>query len=73
MKVKELRKQLECLPQNLEIYWADHDHGEFETGSKVGKVKLIDKRNMTEHSNDNDYGYSDCFKHTPQRYVLFRP
>lgn len=73
MKVKDLIKQLECLPQNLEIYWADHDHGEFETGGKAGEVKLIDKKNMTEYNNDEDCGHSDCFKNTPKRYVLLRP
>lgn len=73
MKVKDLIKQLENLPQNLEIYWADHDHGDFETGGKAGKVKLIDKKNMTKSNNDEDCGISDCYKHTPRRDILLRP
>ena len=73
MKVKDLIKQLESLPKNLDIYWADHDHGKFEAGGKAGQVELIDKKNMNEYENDKGCGLSDCFTHTPKRYVLIRP
>lgn len=73
MKVRELIKKLEKLPKNLEVYSADHDHGYYETSGVPENVYLIDKKNMTEFENDNCHGLHDCFKHTPQKYVVLRP
>ena len=38
---KDLIKQLESLPKNLDIYWADHDHGKYETGGKDVLIILL--------------------------------
>jgi len=70
MKVSELIKELKKLPQNLEVYWADHDHGEFETNNIAGRVVNIDKSKMTKYSNDKS---DESFQLTPQKYVLIRP
>ena len=78
MKVKELVKQLKKMPQELQVFWADHDHAEYETGGIAGQVLLIDKDEMNELSNDNGCdnfgkGYDPTFKDTPQQYVCLRP
>ncbi|HEY5590656.1 MAG TPA: hypothetical protein VIK55_06520 [Paludibacter sp.] len=78
MTVKELIKQLQEMPQNLTVAWADHDHGKFETGAFVGSIDLIDKDEMNEVENDNgcdNFGkaYDPTFKTTPRKYVCLRP
>ena len=45
MTIKELRKQLRGLDENLEIYTADHDHSEWETN---GKASCVEVRNQSE-------------------------
>ena len=73
MTVKNLIHELKKMPGTLQVYWADHDHGEYETNSKARMLMLIDKKNMTEGSNDKDCGCSDCFQDTPKKYVVIRP
>lgn len=73
MKVDQLIKELNKLPKNLEVYWADHDHGTYETNNRCGQVHLVNKNEMTEFDNDKDCGLSDCFQHTPKKYVCLRP
>lgn len=73
MTVKELIKILKGFPQELEVYTAAHDHGKFETDCNVGCCELVDKSEMTEFSNDENSGMSDCFKGTPKKYVVVRP
>lgn len=73
MKVKHLINQLERLPKNLQVYWADHDHGTFETGGMARYAELIDKSEITPEENDLNDGISNPFKGTPNRYVVIRP
>lgn len=75
MTVKQLISKLKKLPPNLEVYSADHDHGEFETNTILNYCDLIDKKDMSEsvkeqHNNDP---YYECFNNTPKRYVVVRP
>lgn len=73
MTVKQLIKKLEKMPKNLQVYWADHDHGRFETNNIANFVELVDKNEMTEIENDDNCRYSDCYKDTPNKYVVIRP
>jgi len=61
------------MPQELSVYWADHDHGKYETNNTAGQVDLIDKSEMNEFENDECFGRDNCFKDTPQKYVCIRP
>ena len=71
MNVKELVKQLKKIPQDLEVYRADHDHGTFETAGIVNSVQLINKEDMNKYNNDGADG--GVFKDTPNKYVVIRP
>lgn len=74
MIVKDLIKKLKKMPQHLDIYMADHDHGHFETNSIVNQVYLIDKKEMDEVENDNfNVDNNTPFKNTPVLYVCIRP
>ncbi len=73
MTVKQLIKELKKLPQNLKVYHADHDHGDYETSGDIGQALLINKAEMTEVYNDKDFGRSDVFTYTPKKYVVLRP
>lgn len=73
MKVKKLISELKKLLQDLEVYWADHDHGRYETNNIAGDVLLIDKSEMNEIENDDDEDNHGCFKHTLKQYVCIRP
>ncbi len=72
MTVKQLITRLKKMPQDLQVYSADHDHGSYETSAKLSDVCLIDKSKMTELDNDKCSGLDDCFTHTPQVYVCLR-
>lgn len=76
MKVKDLIKKLKKMPQDLPVYWADHDHGTFEINSSVGWVGHIE---MPDQDEDYDEfkqweyerkGFEDS---TPEEYVCIRP
>ena len=78
MKVKELIKQLKKMPQNLDVYQADHDHGLYETASGSNQVLLIDKDKMNDCENDKgdgnwNGGVDMTFQTTPRQYVCIRP
>ena len=73
MKVSKLIRVLKKMPQNLEIYMADHDHGTYETNSIANNCELIDKSKMTDTDNDNAICTDGCFTHTPKKYVCIRP
>jgi len=83
MTVKQLIKQLEKMPQNLQVYVSDHDHSEYETNGEVGDVTLIDRSNA---GDIRKYGYvsysgiidkdgyiskhdQERFDSTPEKYV----
>lgn len=79
IKVKDLIKKLQKMPQDLQVYWADHDHGRYETNNTAGCVELIDKAEMRDDG-ENDKGdgnwnggHDPTFQDTPKRYVCIRP
>jgi len=74
MIVKNLIKKLKKMPQDAQVFMADHDHERFQTnGQSPDHVEFIDKSTMNEIENDDDCGCSDCFKNTPDSYVVLRP
>ena len=50
MILKELRKQLRGLDENMQVYIANHDHSEWETDALASHV---DVRNQQDY--DKDY------------------
>jgi hypothetical protein len=42
MTVKKLISELKKMPPELEVYFADHDHSEYEWNNKVHRVYLVD-------------------------------
>ena len=75
MKVKKLIAILKKIPQDLDVYMADHDHGEYETNNKIGNCELVDKSKMDDdtknlHANNPFY---EAFNGTPEMYVVIRP
>jgi len=73
MIVKELIQRLQEMPSNLKVYWADHDHGMYETNSIVDECLLVDKNEMTDEEHDHSSDSDGCFTHTPKKYVCLRP
>jgi len=75
MKVKKLIAILKKMPQNLEVYTADHDHGQYETNSLVGCCELIDKSEMDNETGKrhSDNPFYEAFNGTPETYVVIRP
>lgn len=75
MKVKKLISILKKMPQDLEVYIADHDHGKFETNNIVGGCELIDKSEMDEdtESRHENNPYYKAFNGTEDIYVVIRP
>jgi len=73
MKVKDLIKELNKMPKNMIVYWADHDHGTYETNNEVGRCEFIDKNEMTKFNNDEIHGDNECYKNTPRKYICLRP
>lgn len=76
MTVNALIKELKKLPGNLEVYWADHDHAQWETNNTVQRADLHDKEEDLEQAktcctckNDLDY----FIEYMPKRYVVLRP
>lgn len=75
MKVKKLIALLKKMPQDLDVYIADHDHGEYETNSIIGNCELVDKSEM---DNDTESRHKvnpfyEAFNGTPEMYVVVRP
>lgn len=76
MTVKQLINKLSKMPQNLQVFTADHDHSEYETNSPVNGCYLVDQSEMD---------YEDVKRHTcnkneadelynhPKKYVVVRP
>lgn len=75
MKVKKLISLLKKMPQDLDVYTADHDHSEYETNSIIGNVCLVDKSEMdsyTKNLHKNNQLY-EAFNSTDEVYVVIRP
>lgn len=53
MTIKELRKQMRGLDENLEIYTADHDHSEWETNGKTFCAEVRNQSEMNEHAKES--------------------
>ena len=75
MTVKQLIAKLKKMPQNLNVYWADHDHGQYEINSTAGCVEHIfepDKEDEFDHEryHHERKGYEDS---TDEEYVVIRP
>lgn len=65
MKVKQLIAELKKMPQHLDVYTADHDHGEFEVSSGISAVNLVDQKDASEYQKQDP-----CFTDQPERYVV---
>ena len=66
MKVKELIAELKKLPQNLEVYMAAHDNGEFEVQDDVNRARLVDLNKMKPDEPNPP------LQEMPQRWVVLR-
>jgi hypothetical protein len=42
MTIKELKKAIKNLPDHMEIYFRDHDQGEWDYNNRVNRCKVID-------------------------------
>ena len=86
MKVKELIKRLQKMPQELQVYMADHDHSEYEVSAKVNTVSIVDKElagDLRSHGYVTFKGISDKkgfvsdadierYSNTPERYIAIK-
>jgi len=70
MKVKDLIKELQKLPKNLTVYYADHDHSAYEINNIAGSVTLMNRKEIPEH---DDEGKAECLNDMPNKYVCIRP
>lgn len=76
MKVKQLIAKLKKMPQDLEVYTADHDHSDWEVSSHVNSVVLSDKSRMTKADIENHtttINHKDELDLLPNRFVQIRP
>lgn len=48
MTVGELKQKLKGVPDNLQVYISDHDHGTYETNGKLGFVSVLDQKDKSE-------------------------
>lgn len=69
MNAKELIKLLKVMPQDLPIYWADHDQGDYEVNNTVRCVLLIDQDEM----DDDDKKYNHNWEANRKKYIVIRP
>ena len=73
MKVKQLIKELNKMPQNLEVYFAAHDNTEWETAGTTGiidhciKEELRGRYNLDAILDNNDL---DWFNSNPDEWVM---
>lgn len=68
LNVKQLISKLKKLPQNLPVYWADHDHDTYETNNEANRVHVIDPLEMNDIQREwRTPGNPD------ERYVVIRP
>lgn len=76
MTVKQLIAKLKKMPQGLNVYWADHDHGSYEVNSTAGYVEHISEPDEDDDPFDYERyhkerkGYEDS---TDEEYVVIRP
>jgi hypothetical protein len=71
MKVSKLIAELKKMPKDLEVYWADHDHNEFEVNDIARKVYLMDKSEGVKDWHKSALKMNEDF--TPDKYVVIRP
>lgn len=76
MTVKQLIAKLKKMPQSLEVYIADHDHGTYEINSSAHNVYHIEKPDpeYDDHYDVKEWEHQtkDYSKH-PEQYVVIRP
>ena len=73
MTVKQLIKQLKKMPQNLEVFSADHDHGEWEVNGPIFAVNCIVKSEYVEYTSALRGSDKDIFESMPDKYVTIHP
>lgn len=77
MTVKQLIKELKKMPPDTIVYWADHDHGQYEFNNVVGSVELIDRSNMDDYEKENEIinymGTNRSEMGYEYKYVVIRP
>jgi len=74
MKVKKLIKQLQKMPQNLEVYIAEHDNSEWEVSGETGSVTHYIKEDLRKEFglDKNSFFYVcdfECFESNPEEWV----
>jgi len=67
MKVRELLKELKNMPKDAEVFWQDHDHGNYEWNNNVGQVRLVD------YDNIDPWDEPDKFFILEGKVVMIRP
>lgn len=76
MTVKQLIAKLKKMPQNLNVYWADHDHGEYEINSTAGCVEHIYEPDEEDYPFEYERYHLERkgYEHTTDaEYVVIRP
>jgi hypothetical protein len=53
LTVKELRKALRGVPDNMPVYIADHDHAEYGTNSIAGLAYVVDQNELNEFEKES--------------------
>lgn len=70
MTVAQLISKLKKMPQNLDVFWSDHDHGDYEVNAAVRRVWVVDKSEANDHYHQRQL---KDFEDTPKKYVNIRP
>lgn len=75
MKVKQLIKELQKMPQNAEVYSSAHDNEEWEVQSESSFVQLHKKKDYIKQVYENNHNYngfdfdSERLEYMPSQWV----
>lgn len=68
MTVEQLIKKLRKIEdKNLRVFWADHDHGTYESNAEARIVEYIDMNDRKEWEKDKEWD------DMPKQYIIIRP
>jgi len=69
LTVDQLIKKLQKVKnKKLIVFWADHDHGDFETNNMVNHVLYVNQDEASDRQRSDE-----CFDQQPEEYIVLRP
>lgn len=72
MKVRKLISELKKMPQNLEVYFSNHDNAEYELADVVSTCHLYNKEDFDIDEIPNQEHDREWFAANPDKCVVLR-